>query len=447
MLQILEDHFKAKGFTEQTPIQKAVWGPLVNGESIIGLSPTGSGKTIAFTLPLLANIISKDGTQLLILAPSQELAMQTTQVVREWAALLNLTVASITGGANVKRQMEKLKSNPEIVVGTPGRVLNLLADRKLKLHNLQTMIIDEADELLTDETLRDIQDIERYTSSDVQFGFFSATDKPVFDKLEELFGIEVNVIDVRAVDNTQGVVRHGLMMVNNSQKVAMLKRFSHIKGFKALIFFNQLPNLKYAASNLKHEHVNIAVLGGTQRGTDRADALRLFRQGKVQYLLTTDVMARGLDIADLPAVINYDLPNSALTYTHRVGRTGRMGNEGIVVNFGNDHDLRKLKQLVGKDFDLKAMYFANNKLVDQRPIMTGSQQSGAQTSTRITVENKPTSTKDANLTGSNSKNISKDKVIVQQPRILSKKEQIAAKKKARSRKGSQKNKGMRRKKD
>ena len=246
---------------------------------------------------------------------------------------------------------------------------------------------------------------------------------------------------------SQGVVRHGLMMVNNSQKIAMLKRFSHIKGFKALVFFNQLPNLKYAASNLKHEHVNIAVLGGTQRGTDRADALRLFRQGKVQYLLTTDVMARGLDIADLPAVINYDLPNSALTYTHRVGRTGRMGKEGTVVNFGNDHDLRKLKQLVGKAFDLQAMYFANNKLVDQKPMMTGSQQSGAQTSTRITVDNKPSSVK---TTGSSTNKVSRTKElspVVAEPAKLSKKEQIAAKKKARSRKGSQKNKGMRRKKD
>lgn len=447
MLQILQDHFNAKGFTQQIPIQQAVWEPLVQGESIIGLSPTGSGKTIAFTLPLLANLVPKDGTQLLILSPSQELAMQTTQVVREWAALLELTVTSITGGANVKRQMEKLKTNPEIVVGTPGRVLNLLADRKLKLHNLQTMIIDEADELLTDETLRDIQDIERYTSSDVQFGFFSATDKPVFDKLADLFGTEVKTIDVRDIDNTQGVVRHGLMMVNNSQKIAMLKRFSHIKGFKALVFFNQLPNLKYAASNLKHEHVNIAVLGGTQRGTDRADALRLFRQGKVQYLLTTDVMARGLDIADLPAVINYDLPNSALTYTHRVGRTGRMGKEGTVVNFGNDHDLRKLKQLVGKAFDLQAMYFANNKLVDQKPMMTGSQQSGAQTSTRITVDNKPSSVKTTASSTNKASHTKELSPVVAEPAKLSKKEQIAAKKKARSRKGSQKNKGMRRKKD
>lgn len=448
MLQILQEHFTAKGFIGQTPIQEAVWQPLVQGTSIVGLAPTGSGKTIAFTLPLLGNVVPKDGTQILILSPSQELAIQTTQVVREWATLLGLSVASITGGANVKRQMEKLKTNPEIVVGTPGRVLNLVEDRKLKLRNLQVMVIDEADDLLTDETLRDIQDIERQANNDVQFAFFSATETPVFADLDSLFGIEVTKIDVRDIDNTQGPVRHGLMMVNERQKISMLKRFSHIKGFKALVFFNQLPSLKYAASNLKHEHVNVAVLGGSQRGTDRADALRLFRQGKVQYLLTTDVAARGLDIADLPAVINFDLPSSILTYTHRVGRTGRMGREGIVVNFGNDHDLRKLKQLAGQKFALKAMYFANNQLINKKPI-DGEQTVGTRTNKLINGDNQiskaPRQVK-STIKG-DVKNTSKGIDEVVKSTKPTKKEQIAAKKKARSRKGAQKNKGMRRKKD
>lgn len=453
MQQILQEHFAAKGFTAQTPIQEAVWQPLVQGNSLIGLAPTGSGKTIAFTLPLLGKVVPKDGTQILILAPSQELAMQTTQVVREWAALMDLSVASITGGANVKRQMEKLKTNPEIIVGTPGRVLNLVEDRKLKLRNLQTMVIDEADDLLTDETLHDIQEIERQASNDVQFAFFSATEKPVFSELGILFGIEVEKIDVRAIDTTQGEVRHGLMMVNDRQKVAMLKRFSHIKGFKALVFFNQLPNLKYAANNLKHEHVNVAVLGGSQRGTERADALRLFRQGKVQFLLTTDVAARGLDIADLPAVINYEMPDNILTYTHRVGRTGRMGKPGTVVNFGNDHDLRKLKKIAGSQFTLKPMFFANNKLVDAKPQTTentvvGHKNAGIKSERQHADNASGKRSGDVVITASNKqhsgKTVNSTTPVITTP---TKKEQIAAKKKARSRKGSQKNKGMRRKKD
>lgn len=445
MLQILEDHFKAKGFEKQTPIQRGVWNPLTQGKSVVGLAPTGSGKTIAFTLPLLANVVPKDGTQILILSPSQELAMQTTQVVREWADLMNLSVVSITGGANVKRQMEKLKKNPEIVVGTPGRVLNLVETKKLKLRNLQTMIIDEADDLLTDETLHDIQEIERQTGNDVQFGFFSATQTPIFDELGILFGIEVTKIDVRDIDDTQGVVRHGLMMVNDRQKISMLKRFSHIKNFKSLVFFNQLPALKYAASNLKHEHVNVAVLGGSQRGTDRADALRLFRQGKVQFLLTTDVAARGLDIDDLPAVINYDLPNSILTYTHRVGRTGRMGRDGLVINFGNDHDLRKIKQVANDKFNLKPMYFENNQLVDKK-VQLSKKDSGVIGEKEIKqTRNTKQNVSKAERSLENTKKISKGvvKKEVEKQHVLTKKEQIEAKKKARSRKGAQKNKGMR----
>lgn len=453
MLQILQEHFSTKGFSTQTPIQEAVWQPLVQGESIVGLAPTGSGKTIAFTLPLLGNVVPKDGTQILILSPSQELAMQTTQVVREWASLLDLSVASITGGANVKRQMEKLKTNPEIVVGTPGRVLNLVEERKLKLRNLQVMVIDEADELLTDETLRDIQDIERQANIDIQFAFFSATATPIFNDLNNLFGIEVNTIDVRDIDNTQGHVRHGLMAINDRQKVKMLKHFSHIKDFKALVFFNQLPSLKYAANNLKHEHVKLAVLGGSQRGTQRADALRLFRQGKIQFLLTTDVAARGLDIADLPAVINYELPNNILTYTHRVGRTGRMGREGIVVNFGNDHDLRKLKQIAKEKFALQPMYFTNNQLVDTKINEVQAKQGKTESVTKVSVSDTKKSTVQNSKPAKyviDENGIKRRQNKDNRPNELqtpSKQEQIEAKKKAKSRKRTQKNKGMRRKKD
>ncbi|GKT03123.1 DEAD/DEAH box helicase [Furfurilactobacillus entadae] len=363
-----ETHFKELGYSEQTAIQTGVYQPLAADENVIGLAPTGSGKTVAFTLPLLAKVLPGDGTQLLVLAPSQELAQQTTTVMRDWAVLVGLKVAALTGGANVKRQIEKLKQNPEIVVGTPGRVLNLLNEHRLKPHLLVSVVIDEADELLAGETRQDVEDIIREAPGDVQLSFFSATKTAALEQVTAEFGIDVTTVDVRDVDQTQGVVKHGLMELPANQRASMLRRFSRVPGFQALVFFNQLGELERAAAAMRHEHVDAVSLAGKQRQVQRADAMRDFRKGKVKFLLTTDVAARGLDIPNLPAVINYDLPGSLITYTHRVGRTGRMGATGLVVNFGNDHDLRRLKQtLRGSDYQLQPLYFAHNAFVDERP--------------------------------------------------------------------------------
>lgn len=448
MLPKLREHFEKIGYQTLTPIQEAVWQPLTQGESVVGLAPTGSGKTIAFTLPLLSKITSGEGTQLLILSPSQELAMQTTEVVREWAKLLRLTVTAITGGANVKRQIEKLKTNPEIIIGTPGRVLNLVNERKLKLHLIQSLVIDEADELLTDETLKDIKDIEFQTSNDVQLALFSATTTTTLENLDELFGQSIKTIDVRAIDTTQGHVLHGNMQLANKQKVKMLQNFSHIKDFKALVFVNQTDTLNFLNSSLRHAHVPAAALGGKQRGLDRAKALRMFRKGEIQFLLTTDVAARGLDIPDLPAVINFELPSEKLVYTHRVGRTGRMGKDGLVINFGNEHDFRNLKKHLGTAYQLEKVFFANNKIVNT-PVKT----------TATTITNKNTQRgahtdhaahTDLEQKAKISENNSKKQVATVDAKTaqpLTRKQKIANQKKARKRKGNIKNKGMRRSKD
>ncbi|BAP85201.1 DEAD/DEAH box helicase [Paucilactobacillus hokkaidonensis JCM 18461] len=368
MIEIFQQHFKERGFKEPTAIQTAVNDAMANDKSVLGIAPTGSGKTIAFTLPILPKVMAGQGTQVLVLSPSQELAVQTTKVMREWAQLLDLKVMSLTGGANMKRQVEKLKSHPEILVGTPGRVLHLLESKHLKLGHLQTMIIDEADDMLQDSTLAVIEDIERATPLSTQLGFFSATKTEVLDGLNYMFGRDIIEYDVRDEDHSQGIVRHGQMEIAGKQRGEMLRRFSHIKDFRALVFFNQTKTMMHVASQLEHEHVSAMVLGGQQRNTDREKALRMFRNRQLKFLLTTDVAARGLDIVKLPAVINFDLPTEAVTYVHRVGRTGRQGEPGLVVNFGNDHDLRDLKKLLADEkYDLKPIYFAHNQLVDERP--------------------------------------------------------------------------------
>ncbi|MFD1421768.1 DEAD/DEAH box helicase [Lactiplantibacillus songbeiensis] len=369
MLDVFKEKFTAQGFTEPSPIQTAVETPMLAGESVLGLAPTGSGKTLAFTWPILEQIHVGEGTQALILAPSQELAMQTTNVVRDWAQLIDAKVLAITGGANVKRQLEKLKKHPEIIVGTPGRITNLIGDGKLKLGHLKTMIVDEADELLTDETLDQIREILDATFAEsLQLGFFSATETKILDELDRWFGQKVQKIDVRAIDQTQGVVRHRTMEVGNRHRADLLKRISRVDHLRALVFFNKMQELQHVLVDLRHQHVSFAALTSTQRQVDREKALRLFRQGKVDLLLTTDLAARGLDVPELPAVINFQLPKDVTTYIHRSGRTGRMGAEGLVITLGDDHDIRDFKKMMkSTDYEIKPAYLAGYQVVDTKP--------------------------------------------------------------------------------
>lgn len=368
MIEQFQQKFKEE-FKQPTEIQRAVADALMNDKSVLGIAPTGSGKTLAFTLPLLPKISPGDGTQLLVLAPSQELAMQTTHVMREWANLIGVKVQSLTGGANLRRQVMKLHSHPDVVVGTPGRVLHMLDNRHLKLGHLQTMVIDEADDLLRDDTLAVVEDIERATPLSAQLAFFSATMSPVFKELSVMFGRDIITFDVRDQDHTRGPVRHGFMYARtNAQKTATLRRYTSIKDFRGLVFFNSTRTLHYAASRLRHEHMPIGTLGGRQKQTQREKALRMFRKRQLKLLLTTDVAARGIDIPKLPAVINFDLPKEVNTYIHRSGRTGRQGEPGLVINLGDDHDIRDLKKLLANtDYQFEHLYVDHDQITDQKP--------------------------------------------------------------------------------
>lgn len=368
MIEQFQTHFEERNFKQLTAIQEAVQKPLEEDKTVFGIAPTGSGKTLAFTWPLLPKVMKGQGTQILVLEPSQELALQTTRVMREWAALLGLKVHSATGGTNLRRQTERLKKErPEVVVGTPGRILHLLDTRDLKLNNLATLVIDEADDLLRDDTQAVVEDIERATPLDTQLAFFSATQSTTLEQLDVLFGRDLVKIDVRAQDHSRGPVKHGLVVARTmSDKAVMLERLSQTKNFRALVFFTSIKTLHYTASRLRHDGISSATLGGRQRQTERETVMRQFRKHQVKLLLTTDVAARGLDIPKLPAVVNFELPNTADGYVHRTGRTGRQGEPGLVVNLGDDHDFRDLKKLLADtDYQLEPM------TIDKRQLVSG----------------------------------------------------------------------------
>lgn len=339
-------------FDTPTPIQSAVWQRLTDGDSIFGLAPTGTGKTLAFVLPVLSRIDTNlKRTQVLILAPSQELAMQTTQVAREWGNVVGASVASLIGGANGRRQADKIKKEkPHIIVGTLGRVLTMVEGGVLKLDHIATVIFDEADAMLTEERHDSLQELADELPSHIQLGLFSATSGVDLNYVSDTFEQKVHPISVGT--DAPISIKHEFQYVDQRAKEKVLIQLAR-NNQQALVFFNTISALVNMQATLRHAHVSVMSIGSNdKRQVQRADALRLFKKGEVTLLLVTDVAARGLDIEDLPLVVNAQLPQRKKTYVHRTGRTGRMGKTGRVLNLGNDHDIRDLKRELGDSFNL-----------------------------------------------------------------------------------------------
>lgn len=339
-------------FEQPTPIQNAVWQRLIDGDSIFGLAPTGTGKTLAFVLPMLSQVDANlKRTQVLILAPSQELAMQTTQVAREWGTLVGVSVASLIGSANGRRQAEKLKKDkPQIVVGTLGRVLTMLEGGVLKLDNIKAVIFDEADAMLTEERHASLEELADQLPTNLQLGLFSATSGADLQYVNTVFNQKVHPISVGT--DAPANIKHEFQYVDQRAKEKILIQLAR-HNQQALVFFNTISALVSMQATLRHAHVSVMSIGSNdKRQVQRADALRLFKKGEVALLLVTDVAARGLDIDNLPLVVNAQLPERLKTYVHRTGRTGRMGKNGRVLNLGNDHDIRNLKRELGDKFTL-----------------------------------------------------------------------------------------------
>lgn len=364
----LQAYWEKLGYQEPSVIQEKAYEPMKEGADVVGISPTGTGKTVAYTLPILAKTVVKGGLQTVIITPSQELAVQVAAVVKEWAKEVGITVQPLIGGASIKRQLEKLKQKPEIVVGTAGRILEISEMKKLKLHQVATVILDEADQLLQQDQLATVRKVVAKIPNKPQLAFFSATSNELMQDLPKWFNVEPLWLDVTAEDTSAGKVLHAYIETPNRKRTEMLKRLTQISDFRALVFINNVANLVTVAEKLSFEGVSVAVLHGEKYKTERQHALQQFRNGKVKLLLTTDVASRGLDIQGLPYVIQYDLPVAKESYVHRSGRTARMGQAGTVLTLVNQRDLRDFKKVIAPlELELTRLYLFGGELMNERP--------------------------------------------------------------------------------
>lgn len=332
------------GFHTLTPIQEKTQELIKEGTDIVAISPTGTGKTLAYVVPILERVKADRTLQALIVAPSQELAQQIGTVIREWKSP-EIRVQVLAGGANVKRQVEKLKEKPEIVVGTPGRLLELSKLRKLKLHQVELLVLDEADYLLDPEQLNNTRELVKKLPSERQVLCFSATKNKNLEEVNK----QPTFVEVSEGNAAHANVIHGYIECPTRKRDEVLRKLAFSENAnQALVFVNSIANAALLGEKLSFHQVPVALLSSDAHQTERKKAIDLFKKGQIPFLLSTDVAQRGIDIEELPLVIHYDIADSTDQYTHRSGRTGRMGKDGLVLSLVNDRELRDLKKVAGK---------------------------------------------------------------------------------------------------
>lgn len=342
----LQEAWKKSGFQEPTVIQREAIPLIIEGKDVIAESPTGTGKTLAYLLPLLDKIDADlQSLQAVVLASSQELVMQIYQEFQKWSEGSGIRGTSIIGGANLKRQLEKLKKRPHVIFATPGRLLELIKQKKVKMHEVKLVVLDEGDQLLASEHLSSVQNIVKSTMSDRQVALFSATLKPATEKsARELTG-EPEIIKVAKDEAaSSGEVEHLYFSCERREKVELLEKVARLEGSKSLAFINDIGELQVMKEKFDYKALSAGVLHSEMKKLDRQAVLKSFRDGKLKMLIATDVAARGLDIQGVTHVVQIDLPKDITQYIHRAGRTGRMGAAGTVISLVTDREERELKQ-------------------------------------------------------------------------------------------------------
>ncbi|MGL4854416.1 MAG: DEAD/DEAH box helicase, partial [Lentisphaeria bacterium] len=337
---------EAKGFITPTPIQAETIPRLLSGcHDIIGQARTGTGKTAAFGLPLIEKIdFENPKVQALVLAPTRELAQQVAVEIQSLSHGKNLKVACVYGGQNIEPQIKAIKNGAQIVVGTPGRVIDHLNRKTIRPEEIKMVVLDEADEMLAMGFIEDLEVILEYVPEDRQMLMFSATMPKRIQRLAEQFmkGYEL----VKAADlqeNTVSLVTQIAHVVSGKQRPAALKRIIDATDkFYGVVFCRTRAEVDEVGARLAEEGNRAEVIHGDVSQPQREKIISNFKRRKTHVLVATDVAARGLDISGLSHVVNYSLPQNPEIYVHRIGRTGRAGNEGTAITLITSREKRRL---------------------------------------------------------------------------------------------------------
>lgn len=383
-LNIIEPILKAveeAGYEKPTPIQEKSIPRILEGRDILGCAQTGTGKTAAFSIPVLQNMVKskknndrRRSIQTLIVAPTRELAIQTGENFTTYSKHLNIKNTVIFGGVNQSSQVRKLTAGVDVLISTPGRLLDLQNQGYVDLKNVKYFVLDEADRMLDMGMIHDVKRIIAKLPKERQNLLFSATmPKEVTKLVNSILKNKVKV-EVEAVSSTVEVISQGAYMVAKKDKKSMLVNLLRDETIKSVIVFSRTKHgANKIAKDLNNVGIDATAIHGNKSQNQRQLALKNFKKGSLRVLVATDIAARGIDVDELSHVINYDLPDVPETYVHRIGRTGRAGRDGVAITLCDSEELgmfRRIEKLIGKaipilgqeEFEIKESIIAEKSL-------------------------------------------------------------------------------------
>ena len=336
------------GFEKPSIIQQKAISPIINQNDVIAQAQSGTGKTAAFAIGTLQLIdASKDEIQCLVLSPTRELAHQTSIVYQFLGEYLKVKVSLLIGGIKLGSDIDKLKEGPQIMVGTPGRVLDLIKRKKVSLSYLKTFVLDEADEMLSKGFLDNIKEIISLIPTTANILLFSATMPKDIVEMTKLFMKEPKRILLKNEELTlEGIRQYYVYLKKEDKMDVLLQIYRGIEIAQAIIYCNTKKTVDFVTQSLKEKGHQISSIHGDLKQVERDSIMKDFRNGVTRVLVTTDLLARGIDVYQVSLVINYEMPRDKETYIHRIGRSGRFGRKGNAINFVTPAEKDQLEEIM-----------------------------------------------------------------------------------------------------
>ncbi len=350
------------GFKKPTDIQYKSIPPILNGEDVLAIAQTGTGKTAAFAIPVIDILLNRErskhseGARCLVMLPTHELAIQISEVFEKFAKYTNLSILSIFGGVDQEPQIEKLQEGVDILIATPGRMFDLIKQKHVKITHVEILILDEADLMLDLGFINDIWDVIKFVPKRHQTLFFSATINAEIKELAYSLVINPIRIQISPKDPVSKNITHSVVFIEMDDKRFFLERMikEHPES-KILVFVRTKIRAERVAKAMERVGITTMTMHGGKEQEDRVGAMKQFKTGEVKVLIATDISARGIDIPNVEYVFNYDLPDQSENYVHRVGRTGRGMEKGIALSFCSPEEkevLDEIQEFLGKEINV-----------------------------------------------------------------------------------------------
>lgn len=368
----LVDGLKKENIIIPTLIQEKTIPLILEGKDVIGQSKTGSGKTLAFLLPIIENLdLESKNIQAIILTPTHELAIQIQRQIEKLRDNSNLPLKSIPiiGNVNIKRQINNLKEKPHIIVGSSGRIYELIKLKKIKAHTVKTIVIDEADRLLDKNNIEAVKLVIKSTLRDRQLIMFSATMPNNTIKVAKEIMKDPSIVKIQKLETANDTIKHMYIQADKREKVKVLRSLlSSIKPKKAIVFINDSDEVELILDKLRYHKYKVEAIHGARIKVDRKKAINDFKKGKINVLIASDIAARGLHIENITHIINLDVPFDPNVYIHRSGRTGRLGKLGFSFSIVTDNEKSIIKRYEKKlNIKIREKFLYNGKLLDFNP--------------------------------------------------------------------------------